>query len=523
VTRTTVPVAIAAAVLLVGSPVFGWLPLIRLPALLLPVLAICLVAERPWTWSARDVDAVAAWDPSNRSVLIAALVTTLVLGWIVLTRFRSGDINAVDFTVYFDRPLYQTAHGRLLFVEAADQPGFSHRSQLAVHAYYNLVLLAPLYRIWATPYWLLGLSIAAVVLGAFHTFRIVRHVSASGVVAAAAAFAFVLNANTARTLLYGFHPEILYAWWIPAGIDAALHRRRWWFLAAVLATVTVKEDAILPLLGLSIALAIAVRSAGRDWWLYLAVPPAIALANIVAYYAWVLPIVASTSTPVYAGFWSHFGPTPARAILGMIARPVEVARLAAASGIARVLMPHAWLPLIGWRWFVAILPVLLLYGASSNAQVREFGIYYAMVTVPFLVIGSATGALVVMRALFAREAAARLAAALVVLLAALLVYGDRAGYSLRPWRTEVAATPHVVERLSSEPMMLVQSALYPHAGYDSRVVLLTAETLHDPKYAGAAVLLAPDMDAYPFSKGELDGLAASGRMVDGITVTRVPF
>jgi len=94
---------------------------------------------------------------------------------------------------------------------------------------------------------------------------------------------------------------------------------------------------------------------------------------------------------------------------------------------------------------------------------------------------------------------------------------------LRPWRTEVAATPHVVERLSSEPMMLVQSALYPHAGYDSRVVLLTAETLHDPKYAGAALLLAPDMDAYPFSKGELDGLAASGRMVDGITVTRVPF
>ena len=70
-------------------------------------------------------------------------------------------------------------------------------------------------------------------------------------------------------------------------------------------------------------------------------------------------------------------------------------------------MPHAWLPLIGWRWFVAILPVLVLYGASSNAQVREFGIYYAMVTVPFLVIGSATGALVLMRALFAREAAAR--------------------------------------------------------------------------------------------------------------------
>ena len=67
-----------------------------------------------------------------------------VLAWIVITRFRSGDINAVDFTVYFDRPIYQTAHGRLLFVETADLADFSHRSQFAVHAYYNLLLVAPL-------------------------------------------------------------------------------------------------------------------------------------------------------------------------------------------------------------------------------------------------------------------------------------------------------------------------------------------------------------------------------------------
>src|SRR6185503_21014119 len=112
--------------------------------------------------------------------------------------------------------------------------------------------VAPLYWIAATPYWLLALSIVAVVLGAVHAFRIVRHVSASGLLAAATAFAFVLNANTARTLLYGFHPEVLYAWFVPAAIDAAIHRRRWWFLAAVLAAAAVKEDAILPLFAMSV-------------------------------------------------------------------------------------------------------------------------------------------------------------------------------------------------------------------------------------------------------------------------------
>ena len=515
-------VAMAAAIVLVGAPHRGWFPLVRLPALVLPPLIVWLAAARPWQWSSRDVDEIASWTPSSPTVAIAALFTGVVLAWILLTRFRSGDINAVDFTVYFDRPIYQTAQGRLLFVETADLPGFSHRSQFAVHAYYNLLLLAPLYWIASTPYWLLALSIVAVILGAVHAFRIVRHVSASGLVAAAAAFAFVLNANTARTLLYGFHPEVLYAWLVPAAIDAAIHRRRWWFLAAVLATATVKEDAILPLLALSITLAIAVGVAARDRWLYLAVPPAIALANLGAYYACVLPIFASTSTPVYAGFWSDYGPTPARALLGMLSRPLDVARSVAASGFLRVLMPHALLPLVGWRWFAGILPLVILYGASSNSQVRDFGIYYSMVTVPFLVIGSAFGALTVTHRLFAREASARVAAALVIFLAALLVYGDRAGYSLRPWRAEVGATPRVVQTFPADRAILVQSALYPHAGYDARVVLLTRETLNDPKYAGAVTLLAPGLDAYPFVKDELEGLAGRAQEVRGVMVVRRP-
>src|SRR5206468_457887 len=158
------------------------------------------------------------------------------------TRFRSGDINAVDFTVYFDRPLYQTAHGRLMLVETADLPDFSHRSQFAVHAYYNLLLLAPLYRIAATPYWLLALSVVSVTLA-------------------------------------------------------------------------------------------AVGVAPRDRWLYLVTPPAIGLANLLAYYAAVLPTFASSSNPVYAAFWGDFGPTPARALLGMVSRPIDVAGRVLTSGL----------------------------------------------------------------------------------------------------------------------------------------------------------------------------------------------
>jgi hypothetical protein len=82
-----------------------------------------------------------------------------------------------------------------------------------------------------------------------------------------------------------------------------------------------------------------------------------------------------------------------------------------------------------------------------------------------------------------------------------------------------------VESLASEPIVLVQSALYPHAGYDARVVLLTRETLREPRYTGRAVVLAPPLDAYPLSKAEIEALARQGSQTasgDGIVVVRRP-
>ena len=524
-TRGVAASAALAAIALVGSPFFGWFPLVRLPALLLPVLIVAFVMARPWRWSSRDIDTLAAWTPEPRTVWIATLVTGAVLAWIVLTRFRSGDINAVDFTVYFDRPLYQTAHGRLMFVETADLPDFSHRSQFAVHAYYILPILAPLYRIAATPFWLLALSVVAVVLGALHTFRIVRQLSGVGLVAAAAAFAFVLNANTARTLLYGFHPEVLYAWLIPAAIDAAIHRRRWWFLAAVIAAAAVKEDAILPLVAMAVTLALAVPVAREEWWLYLAAPPAIAAANLAAYYAWVLPIFASSSNPVYAAFWIDYGPTPARAVIGMLSRPLDVARSVATSGILRVLMPHALLPLIGWRWIAGILPLVILYGASSNSQVRDFGIYYSMVTVPFLTLGSAFGALVVARALLARERGGPRRGGIG------RVPRRRAGLrrsrGLQPASLEVRSGRDA--RRHREPGVRAGGPRAERA-VSARGLRRTprpadARDAERSEYGGAIALLAPALNAYPFEKGQLDALAQRAQPTPGsggIVIVRRP-
>jgi uncharacterized membrane protein len=493
---------------------------------LVPVLVLALVVAGGGQW--RELaHRAAVWQPSSRTVWSAALVVGAVLFWYVLTRFRSGEINAIDFTVYYDRPCFQTVQGRPLLVEVSDTPGLSYRSGLGDHAYWGMLAVCAAYAVHPTPLWLHALSAVAVVAGALYVVRIVRRTGGGGALAASAALAFVLSDNTARTLNYGFHPEVLYAWFIPWMIDAGLRGAPWSFLAATLATVLVKEDALLPIVAVCVALALhrwrEMRAADRG--LYLVFPVALALANLAVFYRFVVPMLTGGLRPTYAHFWGNYGETPMLAALGMLAHPGRVAADVAGSGLLRVLTPHLLLPLVGWRWTVGALPIVAIYGASANEQVRAFGIYYAIVLVPFLALGAAAGARSLGRRFSDGGAPAEVAAAAALLGGALLVGSGNRGYSLRPWKPEIAAIPEAVRRLAGERAVLVQSGLLPHAGYDERFRLLTQETLDDVRHAGAAVLLAPNVGAYPFKAkslaASLSHLPPVGPMPDGLVAVRL--
>ncbi len=512
---------------LVAPPLVGWPRVVRLPAILVPGIALALFAVRPWKRQDLTFERLHHWNPTAGQLRLALCATGAILFWIVLTRFYSGGINAVDFTVYFDRPCYQTIQGRPLFVETADNPGFSYRSQFAVHAFWNLVPICSLYWLLATPYWLLVLSVVAIVAAAAYTFRIGRLLGWSGLLASAAALSLVLNDNTARTLNYGFHVEVLYPWFVLWMIHAALTSNRASFALATLATVTLKEDAIFMVVAVVCGLLLTGKAPAnsRDRVFYLVLPPLLAIANLVVYFTVMLPRLVQGGAPIYAGYWSNYGPTTSAAAIEMLRQPLRVLREAATSGLFPIVLPpFGFLPLIGWRWAIGIAPVAVLYGAAGNPQMRAFGIYYAIVLVPFLVLAAASGALWLARRVVRDEPRAHALAACAVLLSALLAGASDRGYTLRPWSDQIAAVPAALATLSSEPVVLVQSGLYPFAGYESRVKLLTPETLVDPAHVGAGILLARPIGGYPFSREQIAELAAAPdarELVSGLTVVRV--
>jgi uncharacterized membrane protein len=520
-------IGIVALAALVAQPLVGSPAVLRLPAVLVPALLASIVIVRPWRWTASELHFAAQWVPSRRQLWAGAAILFALLFWIVLTRFRSADINAVDFTVYFDRPCAQTAEGRPLFVESADNLDLAHRSLLQVHAFWSLVPICFLYAVHPSPMWLLALSVIPVGAGAVHVCRIMERLGAGGVLAVATALAFALNDNTARTLNYGFHPEVFYAWLIPWMIDAGLRGARMSFVAATLATVLLKEDAVMPIAGVAVSLALFRYRAmsGRDRLLFLAAPLAIALINLALYFGVIVPRITYGQRPHYSSYWSNYGATPVAALLAMLSRPFAVIGRALTSGfLINVLAPFLFLPAIGWRWFVGVLPIVVLYGAAANAQMRAFGIYYAIILVPFLAIAAGAGALTLTRRVLRTEPRAQLGAAALVLSGALLVGAGSRGYSLRPWKPEVAAVPAAVQLLRGEPLLLVQSGLYPHAGYEERVQLLTRESVEEARRTGAALLISPRVHAYPMNREEIERLLllpSVGEMPGGLSAVRL--
>lgn len=500
----------------IALPLTGGPPVVRVAPILLLGSLIVLCSARPWRWSTEQWARVGDWNPSARVLWIAAITVGLLLFWFVLTRFRSGQINAIDFTVYYDRPNFQTLLGRPLFIESADDPLRAYRSYFAVHAHWIMLPLAVFYAAWATPLWALALSVVAVVAGGIYTLRIIQAAGGGGLLGSAGALSFVLNDNTARTLNYGFHAEVLYAWFIPWMIYSGLTRRWAGFALASIACVAVKEDAFLPVFAVAVVLLLTTgRSLTRREWLYVAAPTAIALLNLVLYYRLLVPRLSATGAPFYANYWANYGPTAGTALMGMVRRPWEVVLATIGSGfLPRVMLPHLFLPFVGWRWFVGIVPVVLLYGSSANEQLRSFRIYYSIVLVPFLVLGAAFGADRCARLLVRNVQQARAVAGLLLVGGALVAGISNAGYSFRPWRHEIASLPSVLEAIGSQQPILVQSALYPHAGYSAHVQLLTNDSMSDPRYAGAVLVLAPELGAYPLSRQDIASLVSLRPAID---------
>ncbi len=264
---------------------------------------------------------------------------------------------------------------------------------LGQHAAYIMVLVAPLYRVWADPRLLLLLQVVFLALPAVVLYRLGgRHLGhpAAGL---AVAVAYLAYPGVQWAISWQFHPEAIAAGLLALAVAAADQRRHgrmalWLALAALCGGelgLVVAGFGLLLVAGGRRAVGWRTAGAGLAWFL---------LATYL-----LAPLHAGRVTRLFETDYGIAGTGP-RALLASLA---TMAGHALQTGLANdglfylllVFLPLLGLPLLAPRWLLPVAPPLLLNLAAVQPEHHQLRFHYLATAAPLLAAGAVAGLAVV--------------------------------------------------------------------------------------------------------------------------------
>jgi uncharacterized membrane protein len=329
---------------------------------------------------------------------------------------------------------------------------------LGQQAAYVMVLVAPLYRLWADPRLLLLLQVVFLALPAVVVYRLgARHLGhpAAGL---AVAVAYLAYPGVQWAISWQFHPEAIAAGLLALAVLAADRRRHramalWLALAALCGQevgLVVAGFGLLLVVGGRRAVGWRTAGAGLAWFL-------------VATYV-LAPLHAGRVTRLFEVDYGIAGSGP-RALLRALP---TMAGHALQTGLANdglfylllVFLPVLGLPLLGPRWLLPVAPPLLLNLAAVQPEHHQIRFHYLATVAPLLAAGAVAGLAVV------RSTRRQLLAPLLVLL--VLVAGLVSWrYGPAPWARDPGALPAgPVDPVRREALALVDPEAPVSAQYN---------------------------------------------------------
>ena len=289
----------------------------------------------------------------------------------------------------FDQGVWLLSRFRDPFVTIRGLPLFGD------HASYILVLVAPLYRIWADPRLLLLLQAVGLAIPAVSVYLIGARRLGSRLAGLGAAAAYLAYPALQWASIWHFHPEALAAGFLGLAALAA-DRQRWRQMAIWLGLALLcKED-----VGLVVA--------GFGALLWATGHPSVGRRTLVAGLGWFL-LAALVLIPLANGRPSphlelNFGITGSgpSAILGAVPtlagnvwRSVTEGR--GGTYLLLIFTPFLGLPLVDPRWLLPVAPPILLNLAAIHGYQQEIRYQYLATSVPFLALATVAGLRVVAR------------------------------------------------------------------------------------------------------------------------------
>jgi uncharacterized membrane protein len=252
----------------------------------------------------------------------------------------------------------------------------------ADHSTYILLLVAPLYWLWASPVLLLITQTLALCLAAVPLYLLTRDLLGSSWLGVAVAAVFLLNPAIGWTNLENFHPDSYEVLFLTAALYFMVKQRWGWFLLFISLLLLVKED--VPLLVIPLGIYIDLRYKAR-----------VGFVTGLAGYAWLvlnffvlIPHFGEGSS-VYWGRLPFGGPggllrttfIDPSAVLAYLQEPERV------TYVVEHLRTLAFLPVLSPLALVAVGP-LALNVLSTHTYMHLINYHYSTLIVPPLVVAA---------------------------------------------------------------------------------------------------------------------------------------
>jgi uncharacterized membrane protein len=390
--------------------------------------------------------------------LAVFVVAFTAVTWTVHARFGT---YGFDVGIY-DQGTWLLSQGRAPFVTLRGL------DLLGQDAAYVMVLVAPLYRLWADPRLLLLLQVLFLALPALVLYRVGGRRLGHPAAGLAVAVAYLAYPGVQWAISWQFHPEAIAAGLLALALAAADRRRhRWMALWLALAALCGAEVGLV-VAGFGLLLVVGGRravgwrtaGAGLAWFL-------------VATYI-LAPVHAGRVTRLFETDYGIAGTGPQGLLLALPA----LAGRALHTGLANdglfylllVFLPLLGLPLLAPRWLLPVAPPLLLNLAAVQPEHHQLRFHYLATAAPLLAAGAVAGLAAV------RSARREWLASLLVLLVVVAGFTSWR-YGPAPWARDPVAIPAGPTDQLRQALSLVEDGapvsaqynLVPHLGHRTEV------------------------------------------------------
>ncbi len=321
-------------------------------------------------------------------IILFLMITVYIMYFLSASFLRYDNFFTGRFDLgNMDQAVWNTIHGRIFKI--TDPNGTDIISRLSFHADFLLILISPLYLIWANPKMLLLFQSIVLGLGAVFVYLLSEKILKNKNISLAFSFAYLLNPSLQFSNLYDFHPVTLATTFLLGAFYFLIKKRYFWFLTLLALATLTKEHiwVIASLFGIYLffvdkkklmGVLITVFSLGIFYYL---ITKAIPLARGTQHFA--------------LSYYSDFGEsllTIARnvflspgKIIGTLLHKKQLIYL------IRIFFPLGFLSLFYPIILVFTLPDFFINLLSNNSQLRQIYYQYTATITPFIFISAIYG------------------------------------------------------------------------------------------------------------------------------------